>query len=392
MSRNSIRVLHVLPVLGSAGAEQLAANLMVPLARTHQVAALGLYGTVAGGIHTRLNESGIRFWTLDKTPGFDPRMIARVHRVLREFAPDVVHTHLHVVPYVYAPAMALRIPVWVHTVHNLAERESTGLGRVATRIAFRGGAMPVAVSRVVAESVRAVYSLKSVTTIPNGIPLANFGSRAAARVRLRRELSVPDNATLFISTSRLAEQKDPFLLLRAFAAVQDGRSRLALVGDGPLRDATQSQIAELGLSSRVSVLGFRSDVEDCLAAADVFVLSSRWEGNPLGVMEAMASGLPIVATRVGGLPELVDSGKQGLLVEPEVPALARAMRRLLERRDLRLSLADAAKQRAHNEFGIERMVRAYDEFYNKLLASSPRRNGAADHAQARAATPGEEPL
>ncbi|HMC58899.1 MAG TPA: glycosyltransferase, partial [Candidatus Solibacter sp.] len=115
---------------------------------------------------------------------------------------------------------------------------------------------------------------------------------------------------------------------------------------------------------------YRPDIPECLAAGDVFLLSSDWEGHPLGAMEAMACGLPVIATAVGGVPEVVESGLHGLLVPPgDAGALTGAMRFLMERPHERVAMAQASRRRAAAEFGLERMVRAYDELYRTRLAA-----------------------
>jgi glycosyltransferase involved in cell wall biosynthesis len=148
---------------------------------------------------------------------------------------------------------------------------------------------------------------------------------------------------------------------------------LLLVGGGELENAVREQVAGLGLESRVRFLGIRADVADILRASDVFVLSSRWEGNPMSVMEAMAAGLPVVSTAVGGVPELVRDGETGLLVPSEdTGALAQAIQALVDNPARRQAMGAAARQHAVASFDIRHTVRGYEQLYEALLNKNKR--------------------
>jgi glycosyltransferase involved in cell wall biosynthesis len=151
-----------------------------------------------------------------------------------------------------------------------------------------------------------------------------------------------------------------------------------MVGEGSLREQLTAYIREHGLEPRIHLLGRRSEVPECLAASDVFVLSSNWEGNPLAVMEAMAAGLPVVGTAVGGVPELVESGQQGILVPPgDCAAFTDAMRILMNDPQKRTAMANAARARATAAFNLERMAQGYETIYRTALAASGRADAAA---------------
>jgi len=368
------RLLHILPVLGVAGAEQMAAHLLMALAGEYDVGAVGLYPASHSTTEQAMSQAGIPIWRLDKRQGLDVRMFHRIRRIFSEFRPDIVHTHLHVLKYSLPASMLRGIAVQVHTVHNLAEREADAAGRIVHRLAFRKRVIPVAVSRSVAASLRRVYGIEDAVTIPNGIPLSHFRADRAARAKWRGELKLDDRDFLFVSTGRLTIQKNPLLMLRAFAALASSlagsRVHLALAGDGPLRQRVEEEVRLRGLRNKVHVLGYRTDIRECLAAGDAFLLSSDWEGHPLGTMEAMACGLPVIATAVGGVPELVESGLHGLLVPPgDASALTGAMRFLLERPQERAAMAQASRRRAAADFSLERMVCDYDELYRTRLAA-----------------------
>jgi glycosyltransferase involved in cell wall biosynthesis len=160
------------------------------------------------------------------------------------------------------------------------------------------------------------------------------------------------------------------VLLKAFAQgpASNPNAHLVLVGEGDLREKLEEQAKNLGLARQVHFLGVRADIPDVLGAMDVFVLSSDWEGNPLSVMEAMASGLPVVSTAAGGVPNLFENGKEGFIVPPgDVAGLTMSMAFLLRAREARHSLGMAAARRARENFDVSTMVQAYEEMYENLV-------------------------
>jgi len=266
----------------------------------------------------------------------------------------------------------------VHTVHNLAEHETDTLGRAVQWFAFRRAVLPVAISREVAASVKRVYGVECKAMVPNCIPVENYRRSLTDRARWREKERFDRDAILFTCVGRLESQKNPLLLVQAFAALNNPRIHLIMLGEGSLREQLAAYIREHGLERRVHLLGKRNEVPECLAASDVFVLSSNWEGNPLAVMEAMAAGLPVVGTAVGGVPELVESGRQGILVPPgDCAAFTDAMRTLLNDPEKRTAMANAAQAHATAAFNVERMAQGYESIYRAALAASGLANAAA---------------
>ncbi|HTS74595.1 MAG TPA: glycosyltransferase [Bryobacteraceae bacterium] len=363
------RILHVLPTLNSGGAENMACSLATSMARDHDIGALSLFPEAGSWVEERLHKARIPMWHLDKRPGFDARIYARLDRALREFRPDVVHSHMSVLRYLAPSILRRRMPAAIHTLHNLAEYENDTFGRALQWLLFRGAVVPVAISREVEQSFERVYRTKCPHLVPNCIPVESYRASGEARARWRGQEGIPEGAVVFTSTARFVEQKNPLLMIEAFARLGDPRARMVLMGRGDMRDQVVDLIRARGLEESVHLLGYRPDVAECLAASDVFVLSSNWEGNPLAVMEAMAAGLPVISTNVGGLPSLVESGRSGILVPAgDCAAFTEAMRFLADDAATRAAMSAAARAHAAGAFPLDRMIRGYSQVYEWALA------------------------
>jgi glycosyltransferase involved in cell wall biosynthesis len=246
------------------------------------------------------------------------------------------------------------------TVHNLVRAEIAGarapLYRLAERLAVRLNDHTFAVSKDIAQHLE------------RGVEVMHLGAGPppeirASRADLRARLGVASDEALIVTASRLAPQKALHVLLHALALMSTP-SVLAVLGVGPLEAELRALAERLHLDGRVRWLGFRDDIADHLAAADVFCLSSVWEGVPLAAMEAIQLGTPVVATAVGGMPELVTDGRSGRLVEPGVPrAIADALREVLTDDDARKSYVENARADLDANFSTERMLARLREVY-----------------------------
>jgi glycosyltransferase involved in cell wall biosynthesis len=368
-----VRVLHVVTDFRAGGAERVAANLLrTSDPEQFDVGAISLRGPFGGsGLEEALAEDGIPVWYMGKKRGFDPLVYARTVRAMERFRPQVVHTHTYALRYAFPYMVRHRIPAMVHTVHNLAEREVKWYERWVHRLAFRRGVIPVAIASEVAKSIRRVYRIYDFPLIPNGIPVDAFRSPSIDRERWRDIEGFAPTDVLFVCVAGLRPQKNSALLLEAFhrGPASDPRAHLLFVGRGALKSELERRIDASGLQERVHLLGLRSDVSEILNAADVFVLSSDYEGNPLSVLEAMAAGKPVISTAVGGVPELLEGGC-GLLVPPQDPqALSKAMSYMLENAGARLSIGEASAERALERFDLGVMTEAYENLYKKLIAN-----------------------
>jgi glycosyltransferase involved in cell wall biosynthesis len=365
------RVLQILPDLVPYGLERVVGSLALLADRSRfEVSVCSLYADQPGSLTADLRAAGVHVEFLDKRRGFDPRMFYRLSALFGRLRPDVVHTHNYVLRYVLPAAWGRRIPVIVHTIHNVADREVDRAGVWLQQRAFRKRVQPVVIAAEAAASFERVYNTPAPPLIMNGIPVARYARDQKRRDawRAREGFSAAD--LLSVCVARFYPQKNHRTLIDAFAQgpARLPNSRLLLAGDGDGRPAVEQQVRELGLADRVHFLGRREDVADLLAASDIFALASLWEGNPLSVMEAMAAGLAPVVTAVGGVPELVRSGFQGLVVPPgDAGALADAWLRLATNSEERAEMARSAAAHALETFDEAHMVETYEKLYDRLL-------------------------
>jgi glycosyltransferase involved in cell wall biosynthesis len=383
---NRSRVLHILANLGTGGAERMVAHIATRLdPQRFEVAVVSIAKPFGTDVEQLLADAGVKVWYLGKGPGFDYRIYAKLHRVLREYRPDIVHTHVHVLRYTLPSMLYFKPGLMLHTVHNVAEKEVEPRGRWLQRFAFNHGIVPVAVAEEVAASLQRLYKIPPCPVVGNCIPTDLYAFPKTPRADWRAKEGFRETDVLFGCVARFAPQKNHALLLQAFAQgpASDPKAHLVLSGAGGLLEPAKALARDLGLSDRVHFLGVRTDIPDVLAAMDVFVLSSDWEGNPLSVIEAMAAGLPTVSTAAGGVPELIESGKEGFVVPlGDLDGLAKSMTFLLNHKPVRETMGAAAARRARDKFDVSVMIRAYEHLYETLPSGRNSRNTKADRRRA----------
>jgi glycosyltransferase involved in cell wall biosynthesis len=329
--------------------------------------------------------SGVRLVQLGMRRGIpDPRGIVRLARLIGEFRPDVVHSHMTHANLLARAARVIRpFPVLVCTLHALdmagVERDRGAVFELAHRLTDGLADRTTAICRAAANYYvrrRAVPSAKMVV-VPNGIDSAEFAPDAAARMRVRQTLGVEDRF-VWLAAGRLESAKAYPTLLRAMARMPEGPGVLLICGRGSRRDELMALVAELGITNLVRFMGLRQDIPDMMRAADGFVLSSDSEGLPLVLLQASAAALPIVATNVGGNGEAVADGQSGYLVPPGDPeALAAGMCRVadLDAAD-RARLGEAGLRRVREMFEAERIVDQWEQLYGELLRRAQSGGGA----------------
>ena len=314
----------------------------------------------------------IPLYEFNRREGNDPLLIAQLYRLFREKRPDVIHTHRWATLCEGLIAARLAgVPFVVHGEHGTLEtrRHNAWVQRLVWK---RVGRVLSVSSRLAERMSRDIgYPLDRIQVIRNGVDLNRF--KPEHRAEARASFGLDANQIAIGSVGRLVPVKDQATLLRALALLRlAGFSFTGLLaGAGPLHGELLSLAAALNLDN-VRLLGNRNDVHQVLGALDVFVLSSLSEGLSNTIQEAMATGLPVVATHVGGADELVDDQHTGLLVPPGDPrALAEAIAGLVRDPARRHRLAQAGYERAQQHFGLDRMIREYEQMYLDLSPGKP---------------------
>ena len=362
------RVLHVALSLDVGGTERLVIEIARRLEpRFTAVCCLDAPGAWA----TELTERGIPVVALHRKQGFRPSLGAQLAAVAARFGATVLHCH-HYSPFVYGRLAALRsshLQV-VFTEHGrLSDAPPSAKRRLANRVMGRLPGAFYAVSEDLRRHMLAEgFPAHRVSVIYNGIE-PGAAPTPADRQNARRRLAIFDAAFVVGACGRLERVKDLGTLLNAFALVRARvpNAMLVIVGGGAERLPLEQQAMSLGLQGAVRFTGHREDVRRLLPAFDVFVNSSISEGVSLTILEGMASSLPVVATRVGGTPEVVDEGVTGLLVPARSPeALAEAIARLADDPPRAVAMGAAGRTRVEATFSITRMVDQYAGVYDAL--------------------------
>ena len=292
--------------------------------------------------------------------------VLELFRLLRLGRPRIVHVNsAKAAALGRVAAWLARVPIRVYTVHGwafLAHGGPAAAGyRWVERVLRRLTTVTICVSENERRAGLAAHACDEATTvvIRNGVD--------PTRSRPDRP---PTDRPRLVMVGRLQAPKDPLTLVRALATLHGVDFEALLVGDGPERAAVEEEVRRFGIESTVRLLGERSDVPELLGTAEIFVLSTRSEGLPLSILEAMAAGLPVVASNVGGVPELVIDGETGLLVPAGDPrSLAAAIERLLEDQSLARRLGEAGRSRVAEHFDLGAVRQAHFDLYSDLLAA-----------------------
>jgi sugar transferase (PEP-CTERM/EpsH1 system associated) len=308
---------------------------------------------------------GVPLFEFNRRDGNDPRLVAQLVRLLQRERPHIVHTHAWgTLCEGYIAARLARVPRIVHGEHGTMETRRWNVP--IQRFVWRRIDKVLSVSERLADRMaREVgFPRTRIETIRNGVDLSRWamGDRAAGRRRLRAGAS----ELIVLAVGRLVPVKNHANLVAAVAQARaDGvPCRLLIAGDGQLKASLEDQAASLGIAAAVDLLGSRQDLPDLLAAADIFVLSSDSEGMSNTIIEAMAAGRPVLATDVGGNPELVVPNETGLLVEAGKPAaLAQGIKALAADAAAREAMGAAGRRRAEREFSLSRMRDEYRAMY-----------------------------
>jgi len=325
-----------------------------------------------GALAAQARALGATVICTEKRPGIRLGLIAALRNIFRSIQPDVVHTHqIGTLFYAGPAAWWAGIGAVVHTEHGKEPYAQQLRTRLLGRFAGRFTSTFFCLTQDMVAAVRAsrIVPERKIRVIFNGIETAQF-LRPHDTQTTRRQLGIPDDAPLIGTVGRLTEIKRQDVLIRGFALLKQKypAAHLLLVGEGPLRAELENLAAACEVRDGVHFAGYQSPTAPFIQAMTIFALTSRSEGMPQAAIEAAVSGLPIVASRVGGLPELIEDGRTGLLFPVgDDRALASALEQLLAHPDRARRIGQAARQHAVGRFDISRMADDYHRHFTELL-------------------------
>ncbi|RIE08130.1 glycosyltransferase [Candidatus Cryosericum odellii] len=367
------RTLFVITGLDYGGAETQVRDVALAFkARGLSVGVVSMLLPVA--YQDDLTSAGIHLWSLDmKRKWPDPRMVWRLASIVRQFKPDIVHSHMI---HANLLARASRVVGWrkiplVCTAHNV--NEGGRLRMYAYRVTDRWASITTNVSQAAVDRYVAVGAAPAghIIYMPNGVDMSRFCPDEERRTAVRHSLGLGADGCVILAVARFEEAKNHAGMLRAFARVLETHpsATLLLVGQGTLLNATRTLATTLHVADSVRFLGIRNDIPDLMRASDLYLMSSLWEGLPIVLLEAAASGLPAVATDVGGNPTAVLDGISGRIVSPnDDEALVAAVIEVLNMSPAaRRSWGHAARQLAQSSFSLESVADRWLSLYASLI-------------------------
>ena len=351
-----MKILQIVPVFEMGGAEVMAEKLICGLKKQgHDVVAVSMYNKHTP-ITDRLEQKGIRVEYLNKKDGLDFVQFIKLYKLFKKEKPDVVHNHLYSLKYVMPGAILAKVPGRVHTVHSVASKEMGKFSRKLHKIFFKYfKVLPVGLTQLIKDSVVEEYGFSEdkVPYVLNGMPVDDYIKKT--------DYSCVKN---ILHVGRFQEVKNHKGLIEAFEIIHKKYPDiiLNLVGAGELEKNIKNLVKEKGLEDVVCFKGLLGDVVGEMSKADVFCLASNYEGMPMTIIEAMASGVPIVATAVGGVPDMITDGEDGVLCNNTPQDIAAALEKVVESEELRRKIGQNAIKTSE-KYSSDTMARKYYELY-----------------------------
>lgn len=327
-----------------------------------------------GPMVDRLKAMGIPTHIIPTTKPFDFSKWGLVKKLIEAEKIELVHAHgTRAHSNVSWAARKLHLPV-VYTVHGWSFHDNQkfplkNLRVFGEKYLTKKASVNISVSASVHETGKKYFSGYQSVIIPNGINQQKFNPSRPLK-DIRSELNIPKDAILVLFLARFTEQKQPLTMIRSFckAAAKNNNLRLLMVGDGELKREADALVAASGLSEKISMQSFRQDVPDILAAADIYVLPSLWEGLPLGLLEAMAMGKAVIASRADGTREVIRHNDNGVMVSVEnlEQEVADAINLIASDKALRSRLGEQARATITTTYSAGKMTRQVEEIYLEL--------------------------
>jgi glycosyltransferase involved in cell wall biosynthesis len=373
MTQSPKNVLWLIKGLGSGGAENLLLAGTPYLDRERFNYSAAYFLPWKDALVKPIRAAGIPVHCLGQSNPLDLRTVLTLARLMRREKTDILHAHLPYSGIVGRLAARLAgVKTVVYSEHNMWERYRKPT-YWANRLTFRMNDAVIAVSGEVERSIRRGMHVNGrpwLGTVPNGVDVNAISKLERDQAWLKKELGIPERDRIVVNVANFTPKKRHCDLLQAAREVKACRDDVTfvLVGQGPLEDEIRRASSEMSLDGCVVFTGFRPDALRIIAAGDIFVLSSQFEGLPVSMLEAMAAGTAVVATAVGGIPEVIKDRVNGFLVEPMAPQrLAEAIITVLDDRVLMERMAGRAREDAMQQFDVSRMVRATEDLYQSIV-------------------------
>lgn len=352
-----MKVMQVISSFGIGGAEVMCECLSRKLKeKGEDVVVVSLYSKKTN-LTESLERTGIKVYYLNKHPSVDFKIVFSLSKIIKKENPDVIHAHLDALKYVGLAKKKRKIKL-IYTVHSLAEEDARGLTRKIYRKLFKKRVMPIALSYKIQKSITRIYKINE-----SKVPIVFNGSDLSKCIE-KNDWTFKDKEIRILHVGSFKHAKNHFGLIESFQIYHRTyqNSRLILIGDGELKNETEKKVEEYGLESYVDFLGVQKNVFPFLSEADIFVLPSLYEGMPISLIEAMGTGMPIVATSVGGIPDMLKNEESAILVCVDPKEVANALEIVSNDSVLREKLGRNAKKQAC-KFSAETMVEEYMKIY-----------------------------
>lgn len=362
--KQPIKILQVINCLKPGGAENIAKTLA--LNSRNKITFLVLYKKLNNNYEKELSKKGIKIYSLDGGKFFNFKTQIKIFRIIKKINPDIIHTHLDGLVYIFLPAKFLRRKI-IHTIHSEFENRADVRKRIINFLAFHTRVTAVGVSNNIKRKTERTYGLKNIAQVNNGIIKNAHG--IVNKSKIRKKYHLPERKKILINVGNLKPVKNQPELIKIFSKLLKTRDDLFLliVGDGELKDDLLKTADSLKLSRRnFKIISDCDNPARLLAASDYFVLTSKSEGLPLVILEAMAAKLPIITTPAGGIAEIIFQKKNGFIInEVNSREILRALD-FYSNRKTRLNITKTAFKDFQDKFDAKKMIQAYNLLYSKL--------------------------
>lgn len=354
---NSLKILQVIPDLDLAGAETMCENLSKELLKNNEVAVISFFNRKTA-IAKRLEKLGIKIFYLGKKRGLDLSMIFKIKKIIDDYKPEIIHSHRYAFDYVFLASKLCKHKGFkmVHTVHNVAEKEVPSY-RIHFRKLFvkKNDVTYVAISKRIQETISQVYGLdkKDIPIVLNGVDISKC-------IKIN-DYSLKNK---IVHIGRFSEQKNHKYLIDIFERIYKvyPNFKLVLVGQGELEDDVKNYVKTKKLENNVVFYGTVDSSYKVLNEADMFILPSKWEGIPMTIIEALGTGLPVIAANVGGIPDMIENNKDGFICE-SIDEYSDCINNLIKNQKLREKIGKNAIKKSF-EFSSSMMCEQYLSIYN----------------------------